>query len=148
MKTFKNCFENSIDIAATATQVERCFTDRELMHQWLNPALCCEPVGEWSTEVGSQVQFRLQVPLLRPTLLSTVQERSPGLIVWGFDGFFQGRDRWQCDPQAGGTRLLNRFEFEIPNPVVQFGFKTFAQGWTQSDMSAQLRRLKQVAERR
>ncbi len=147
MKAFKNCFENSIDIAATATQVEQCFTDQALMHRWLNPALCCEPVGDWSTEVGSQMRFRLKVPLLQATLLSTVQERSPGLVVWGFDGFFRGRDRWQCEPQASGTRLLNRFEFEIPNPVVQFGFKTFAQRWTQADMSAQLRRLKQVAER-
>jgi hypothetical protein len=45
-----------------------------------------------------------------------------------------------------GTRLLNRFEFEIPNPLVSWGFNTFAASWTQNDMKAQLRRLKRVAE--
>jgi hypothetical protein len=42
--------------------------------------------------------------------------------------------------------LLNRFEFEIPNPFVRFGFNTFASSWTQTDMQAQLQRLKRVAE--
>jgi hypothetical protein len=88
----------------------------------------------------------IQVPLLQPSLQSTVVEREPGLVVWQFEGFFQGRDRWECTPEGQGTRLLNRFEFEIPNPVVQFGFKTFAAKWTQADMEAQLRRLKRVAE--
>ncbi len=151
LRTYKNNFENTILIRATATTVERCFTEQALMRRWLNPALVCEPVGDWSTAVGRQMCFRLRVPFLRPTLLSTVLEREPGLVVWGFDGFFEGRDRWQCDPQTDATgpmtRLLNRFEFEIPNPVVQFGFKTFASTWTQADMAAQLRRLKQVAER-
>jgi hypothetical protein len=150
-QSYKNNFENTILIRATATTVERCFTEQALMQRWLHPALLCEPVGDWSTAVGSQMRFKLRVPLLRPTLLSTVLEREPGLVVWGFDGFFEGRDRWQCDPQTDATglmtRLLNRFEFEIPNPVVQFGFKTFASAWTQADMTAQLRRLKQVAER-
>ncbi len=75
-----------------------------------------------------------------------VIEREPGLIVWGFDGFFVGRDRWECEPIATGTRLINRFEFEIPNPMIEFGFDRFAAAWTQADMQAQLRRFKQVAE--
>ncbi|MEM1279662.1 MAG: SRPBCC family protein, partial [Cyanobacteria bacterium P01_H01_bin.152] len=61
--------------------------------------------------------------------------------------FFAGRDRWECQPNAGGTQLLNRFEFVIPNPLVAFGFQTFAAKWTKRDMVAQLQRLKQVAER-
>jgi len=121
------------------------------MHQWLNPALECVPVGDWNTAVGSEFDFRLKVPLLTPTLRSTVRERSPGLIVWGFDGFFQGCDRWECQPESregiSGTTLLNRFEFTIPNPLVSFGFKQFAASWTKKDMESQLQRLKQVAER-
>ncbi len=85
--------------------------------------------------------------MLQPSLLSTVIERQPGLIVWDFKGFFAGQDRWECIPEEGGTRLLNRFEFEIPNPLVAFGFNQFAADWTKQDMEAQLRRLKQVAER-
>lgn len=139
-------FDQSIAINASATIVERCFTDLTLMHGWLNPALRCEPVGDWSTEIGGQSRFMIQIPWLQPTLNSTVVQREPGLIVWEFDGFFKGRDRWECQPQEQGTRLLNRFEFAIPNPLVQFGFNTFAAQWTQQDMQAQLQRLKRVAE--
>lgn len=146
-----NLYEQSVFIKANATTVERCFTEQKLMHQWLNPALVCEPVGQWQTTLGSEFEFKLKVPLLAPTLPSTVIEREPGLIVWAFDGFFRGRDRWECQPenQGGvpGTRLLNRFEFTIPNPLVSFGFKQFAASWTKKDMETQLQRLKQVAER-
>ncbi len=139
-------FEQSIQIKASATIVERCITDQTLMHLWLNPALCCEPVGKWSTDIGSRSRFVIQIPLLQPTLNSIVVEREPGLVVWEFQGFFQGRDRWECQPFEKGTHLLNRFEFEIPNPVVSWGFNTFATNWTKNDMKAQLRRLKRVAE--
>ncbi|MBD0267578.1 MAG: SRPBCC family protein [Cyanobacteria bacterium Co-bin8] len=139
-------FEQSISIRASATDVERCLTEQALMHRWLNPALRCEPLGEWDTDLGGKSRFIVQMPLWQPTLTSTVIEREPGLIVWGFDGFFKGCDRWQCIPTDSGTNLLNRFQFEVPNPIVQFGFNTFAARWTQQDMQAQLKRLKVVAE--
>lgn len=141
-------FEQSIQIKASATRVEQCIMNLDLMHRWLNPALKCEPWGEtWNTDLGGKSRFIIQVPLLEPTLVSTVVERRPGLVVWGFNGFFMGRDRWECQPNEAGTRLLNRFEFTIPNPLIAFGFNTFAAKWTQQDMAAQLKRLKQVAER-
>ena len=142
----KEVFEQSIDINATSAVVEQCITDRVLMHRWLNPALSCEPVGDWSTEVGSKSKFIIQIPVVKPTLISTVVEREPGLIVWGFEGYFRGCDRWECQPADNGTHLLNRFEFEIPNPIITWGFKTFAEKFTKQDMEAQLRRLKRVAE--
>ena len=146
--TSPQVFEQSIQIQTSATVVERCIVERELMGQWLNPALRCEPLGDtWDTELGGQSRFVIQIPLLEPALISTVVERSPGLIVWGFSGFFTGRDHWECQPNETGTRLLNRFEFMIPNPLVAFGFKTFAAKWTKQDMVAQLQRLKNVAER-
>ncbi len=143
----RQVFEQSIEISASTTQVERCFTELDLMHQWLNPQLECQPVGLWSVERGSQSQFILKIPLIKPMLHSVVIERQPGLVVWQFDGFFQGQDRWECQPIGTGTRLLNRFEFEIPHPLIAFGFNTFAAAWTQKDMQAQLHRLKQVAQR-
>lgn len=139
-------FEQSIQIKASATIVERCVTDLTLMHRWLNPVLRCEPMGEWSTALGSRSRFVIQVPLVQPTLKSIVVEREPGLVVWEFQGFFQGRDRWECQPTDQGTTLLNRFEFNVPNPLISWGFNTFAARWTQQDMKAQLRRLKRVAE--
>ncbi len=146
MSTFQ-VFEQSIAITASAIIVESCLSDRILMHQWLNPALRCEPIGDWSTELGSLSRFLIQIPLWQPSLTSEVVEREPGLIVWQFTGFFQGRDRWECQPIPEGTLLLNKFEFTIPNPLVNYGFNTFAASWTKKDMQAQLRRLKQVAER-
>ena len=141
-------FEQSVHIRASSTTVERCIVDRTLMHQWLNPALRCEPLGEtWDTSLGGQSRFVIQIPVLEPTLVSTVVEREPGLIVWAFDGFFKGRDRWECQPTETGTQLLNRFEFSMPNPLVSFGFETFAAKWTKQDMEAQLKRLKGIAER-
>lgn len=140
-------FEQSIQINASAIAVERCLTDLALMHRWLNPALRCEPIGDWSSALGSQSRFVIQVPVLQPSLHSVVVEREPGLIVWEFTGFFRGRDRWECNPEPYGTRLVNRFEFKIPNPIVRFGFNAFAGHWTKQDMQAQLYRLKQVAER-
>lgn len=144
--SIRQVFEQSIEIRAAATLVERCIADRALMHKWLNPVLRCEPVGEWDTAVGSRSLFIIQIPVLQPTLESVVLEREPGLIVWGFDGFFKGRDRWECQPQIQGTLLINRFEFEIPNPLIRYGFNRFAAAWTQKDMKDQLRRLKRVAE--
>ncbi|PSB30406.1 SRPBCC family protein [Stenomitos frigidus ULC18] len=139
-------FEQSIQINASATTVEQCLTDLDLMHRWLNPALRCEPIDEWSTALGGRSRFVIQVPILQPTLNSVVIQREPGLIVWEFNGFFKGRDRWECNPELQGTRLLNRFECSIPNPLIRFGFNTFAINWTRDDMQAQLRRLKRVAE--
>jgi len=143
----RQVFEQSINIKASSTVVERCITELELMHRWLNPVLRCEPLGkEWSTELGGRSRFIIKIPLLEPTLKSTVIEREPGLIVWEFQGFFKGCDRWECQPIADGTRLLNRFEFKIPNPLVGWGFNTFAAAWTKEDMKGQLRRFKRVAE--
>jgi hypothetical protein len=139
-------FEHSISIQATVECVDRVITDRKLMHQWLNPILRCDPVGEWKTDIGSQSRFIIQIPFLKPTLASQIIERRLGLTVWEFDGFFKGRDRWECFAEAQGTRLVNRFEFQILNPLVAFGFQTFAAPWTRKDMQAQLVRLKQVAE--
>jgi hypothetical protein len=147
MMPSRQVFQQSIQIQASATVVERCFTEQELMHRWLNPALRCDPIGEWNPALGGEFRFVIQIPLWQPTLKSTVIEREPGLIVWGFNGFFKGCDRWECQPNDQGTKLLNRFEFEIPNPVIAFGFNQFAATWTKADMEAQLRRLKQVAQR-
>ncbi|MEY3296893.1 MAG: hypothetical protein RLZZ597_153 [Cyanobacteriota bacterium] len=139
-------FQQSVTIQADLTAVDRCFTDLEHMHRWLNPALRCEPIDPWDTQLGRRCRFILRIPLWQPSLQCTVIVRQPGLIVWAFEGFFRGQDRWQYDHTPDGTLLLNRFEFEIPNPVVAWGFYTLAAPWTQHDMQAQLQRLKHLAE--
>lgn len=139
--------EQTVLIQASATKVERCFSDLELMHRWLNPLLKCVPVGSWSTEVGAECRFILQTPFWQPTLACVVEQRAPGLIVWRFSGFFRGCDRWECQPTPEGTNLLNRFEFDIPNPLIALGFQLLAAEWTKLDMQQQLQRLRNLAER-
>ncbi len=139
-------FEQSIQIKASAIAVDQCITDLELMQKWLNPLLKCEPIGEWQTSVGSKSKFTIQLSVFQPTLKNVVLAREPGLIMWGFDGFFKGSDRWECEPNDRGTRLINQFEFNIPNRIIAWGFDRFAATWTKSDMEAQLRRLKIIAE--
>jgi len=138
--------EQSIEIQASPEVVEHCISDRDLMHRWLNPMLTCEPIGTWSTQLNSRSRFIIKIPLWKPSLESKVIERESGLIVWEFQGFFQGCDRWECQPISEGTKLINRFEFTIPNPLVSFGFNVFAATLTKQDMEAQLKRLKLLAE--
>lgn len=136
----------SIEINCDLARVDYCITDQVMMHRWLNPMLVCQPVGEWSTQLGSRSRFIIKIPGWQPTLESKVVARETGLIVWEFDGFFQGCDRWECQPTQTGTNLINRFEFNIPNPLVSFGFDVFAANLTKQDMEAQLQRLKAIAE--
>ena len=50
-------FLQCITIAASPGVVEHCITNLAIMHRWLNPALRCEPVEDWSTEPGAQSQI-------------------------------------------------------------------------------------------
>ena len=139
-------FVQSIEINASPQIVEHCIRSRVLMHKWLNPLLKCEPVGDWSTEVGSRSKFIIKIPIVKPTLEAVVKEQKPGLIVWEFTGFFQGSDFWEYKPTPQGTLLVNTFKFEIPNPMIRWGFNVFAASLTKMDMQTQLQRLKRVAE--
>ncbi len=145
MKGYHQFFQ-SITIDASPGVVEHCITNREIMHRWLNPALRCEPIDRWSTQLGAQSRFIIQIPFWQPSLISTVVERSPGLIVWQFEGFFRGQDRWQWQAVDTGTKLNNRFEFTISQPIIEFGFNYLAANWTKKDMEAQLQRIQQIAE--
>lgn len=142
----ENFLEHSILIEAPLLLVERTFTELDLMQRWLNPMLICEPMGDWSTALGSRSRFCVKVPIGSLTLENQVIDRRPGLVVWQFEGFFRGTDRWECASMGTGTQLTNRFSFEIPNPLIRFGFQVFAAKWTARDMRSQLQRLKTVAE--
>ena len=140
-------FEQSIQIQASATCIEDCFTNLQTMHRWLNPMLRCESIGsEWSTDIYSRSRFWLRIPLIKLVLNNQVIQREPGLIVWQFSGFFRGKDSWECQPNENGTLLINCFQFDIPNPIIRWGFNVFAARLTKKDMQAQLRRIKVIAE--
>lgn len=142
----ERCFQQAIAIQASCAAVEACFQDLNLMHRWLNPLLRCRPIGEWSLDRGSRNQFQIQIPLLSPCLDCVVCDRDEGLIVWQFEGFFQGTDTWRWWREADHTQLDNCFRFQIAKPWVAWGFDRVASGMTQRDMRAQLQRLKAIAE--
>lgn len=161
-------YTQSVVIEADLAQVDRCLTDPDLMGRWLNPLLRCEAIGSWSDQVGSRFRFRVGIPLWQPSLDCVICSRGiepdTRWIEWGFEGFFVGSDLWRMMPfQAQDNQdstnqnrihhqskpvieLVNRFQFGIPHPVVNWGFQVAAAGLTQRDMQAQLQRLKQVAE--
>lgn len=138
-------FEQSIQIPAPPERVDRCVTEPDLMRQWLNPMLKCESIGSWSVAEGSRFRFIVQIPWLKPTLDCVVTERRQGLVVWSFTGFFTGSDRWECRSEGKGTLLVNRFTFQIPNPLISLGFNLTAAALTRQDMQKQLQRLRKVA---
>lgn len=94
-------YTQSIPIAASVAQVDRCLTDLELMKRWLNPLLGCEAVGSPLAELGSRYRFFLRLPFVSPSLDCVITERAEGLVQWQFKGFFEGTDRWECHPQPG-----------------------------------------------
>lgn len=138
-------FEQSIQIPTSPEIVDRCVTEPDLMRRWLNPLLTCEPIGPWSVEEGSRFRFIVQIPWIKPVLDCVVSERDECLVVWSFTGFFEGSDRWQAIPDPEGCLLVNRFAFEIPNPLIATGFNLTASALTQRDMRDQLQRLREVA---
>lgn len=144
--SIRQVFTQSINISARITIVEKCITDPQLMVQWLNPLLGYQPQQEGDLIVGSRSHFMIKIPGVNPTLDSWVIERQPGLIVWQFEGFFQGCDRWECQENNQETFLFNQFEFSIPNPLIRWGFNLFASSLTRADMQAQLQRIKILAE--
>ena len=66
----------------------------------------------------------------------------------GVQWFFTEHDHWEHQTIINGTLLLNRFEFQIPNPLICWGFNIFVRGLIQTDIQAQLQRIKIIDEAR
>jgi hypothetical protein len=139
----KQVWEQSIQINASAVVVDRCITELNLLQRWMISS--CEPMGEWCVTVGSYSRLVVKLSLFQFNLSRIVIVREPGLIVWGFDGFITGRDRWECRPHERGTLLVNRWELQTSN-LAGWGWRRWAGNWTADEMETQLMRLKYVAE--
>jgi len=46
-----------------------------------------------------------------------VIDRAPGLVVWEFDGFFRGIDRWECHKIDTGINTGINSKFQLATPV-------------------------------
>jgi hypothetical protein len=147
-----NLLEEFIDIDAPFDTIDRVMTDEALMRRWMSPAVRFRPSdgGGWGFEEGRRWQLELSGvgPLLRADYV--VHARREGLILWAFDGFWEGFDAWHWwrDPREPQRKTIvqNRIEYEIRNPLAQALWTPvgLAMEW---DARVQMRRLQEICER-
>lgn len=149
MKDYAYLQEEFIVVAASPERVEQVMTNQALMRRWMSPTVRFEPLEMWSFERGAR--WRLTLTGLGRVLESqyVVYDRQPGLILWAFDGFWEGFDawRWLTFPHdATKTLIQNRIEYNLRIPVLDLIWPTTIgplMGW---DAKVQMRRLKGVCE--
>lgn len=134
-------------MAAPLARVDAVMTERALMERWMSPAVRFEPLDGWGFAAGSR--WRLTLTGLGRLLEASyvVHERSPGLILWAFEGFWEGFDAWHWRPQGEGRTLIqNRIEYELRLPALDLIWPATVgplMGW---DAKVQMERLKGVCE--
>ena len=139
-------FENSIEIRASATVVERCITETKSIKIWLGPLLSYEVVEVWGIPAESRAYLTINLPLFRPKLTTNVIWREPGLIIRECAGLLSGWDLWECLPTPEGTLLVNRLKIEISNPLIHWSFLNLAATAIKNGMKKRIKRLKKIAE--
>ncbi len=140
--------EEFVLVQAGFARVEAVMTERPLMERWMSPAVRFQPVGSWSFAEGARWQLQLTGLGRLVEAAYIVQERRPGLILWAFDGFWEGFDAWQWmpAPKHAGTLIQNRIEYAIRIPgLAQLWPATIGplMGW---DAQVQMERLREVCE--
>jgi Polyketide cyclase / dehydrase and lipid transport len=138
--------QKSIYIKASATVVDRCLTELELIHRWRNGLVTCEALGEWLLSPGSRSRLRLENSLWPIVLRNNLVRREPGLVRWEFQGLLRGFDQWECQPAAAGTQLVNRWQWQAANGWLDWWWRNFGARAIEDDIEAQLMRIKYVAE--
>lgn len=149
MEQHKHLLEEFIVVSAPMERVDAVMTDRALMLRWMSPAVRFEPLERWSFEQGAR--WRLTLTGLGRVLEASyrVYDRQPGLILWAFDGFWEGFDAWHWLPHEGSstqTLIQNRVEYTLRIPIMDLLWPATVgplMGW---DAKVQMRRLKSVCE--
>ncbi|MGB9633395.1 MAG: SRPBCC family protein [Chloroflexaceae bacterium] len=141
--------EEFVVVEAPLERVEAVMTERALMTRWMSPAVRFEPLETWSFEQGAR--WRLTLTGLGRALEAhyVVHDRQPGLVLWAFNGFWEGFDAWHWRPfqgHAGRTLIQNRIEYNLSIPILDVLWPATVgplMGW---DAKVQMRRLKSVCE--
>ncbi len=139
--------EEFVEVTAPLERVEAVMTERDLMLRWMSPAVRFEPLDGWRFDQGAP--WRLNLTGVGQLLEAHyhVHERRPGLILWAFEGFWEGFDAWHWLPLAAGQTLIqNRIEYRLRLPIIDLIWPiTIAplMGW---DARVQMQRLRQVCE--
>ncbi len=146
---FPHLLEEFVVVNATMDRVETVMTDETLMKRWMSPAVQFTPLDGWNFATGARWRLRLTGvgPLLEAGYL--VIERRPGLILWAFDGFWEGFDAWQWLPWQGNpdqTLIHNRVEYRLRVPGLDLIWPLTIAPLMKLDAQAQMVRLRQVCE--
>jgi len=146
---FPHLLEEFIVVNAPMAQVERVMTEQSLMQRWMSLAVRFEPLDGWRFDVGAP--WRLQLTGLGPLLEAgyVVADRRPGLVLWAFDGFWEGFDAWQWLPWQGRsdqTLIHNRIEYRLKVPGLDLIWPLTIAPLMKFDAGVQMKRLQQVCE--
>ncbi len=146
---FPHLLEEFVVVNAAMDRVETVMTDETLMKRWMSPAVQFTPLDGWNFATGARWRLRLTGvgPLLEAGYL--VVERRPGLILWAFDGFWEGFDAWQWLQWQGNpdqTLIHNRIEYHLRVPGLDLIWPLTIAPLMKLDAQAQMVRLRQVCE--
>ncbi|MGQ9613884.1 MAG: SRPBCC family protein [Chloroflexus sp.] len=148
---FPYLLEEFVVVTAPIERVERVMTDEALMKRWMSPVVQFTPLDGWQFERG--VRWRLRLTGVGPLLEAgyVVVERRPGLVLWAFDGFWEGFDAWQWLPwqeRSDQTLIHNRVEYRLLVPGLDLIWPLTVAPLMKLDAQAQMGRLRQVCEQR
>jgi hypothetical protein len=139
--------EDFVVVRAGMARVDQVMTDKALMGRWISPTVRFVPLDGWRFNRGAR--WRLSMTGLGSLLEAdySVFERREGLILWAFDGFWEGFDAWHWRPHGdGGTLIQNRIEYRLKLAGLGLIWPVTigpVMGW---DADVQMRRLQGVCD--
>lgn len=141
--------EEFVVVGAPMPAVERVMTEQALMVRWMSPAVRFEPHNDWGFATGDR--WKLTLTGLGDLLKAdyVVHERRPGLVLWAFNGFWEGFDAWHWMPDPANpqqTIIQNRVEYELRVPGLDLIWPLTVAPFMGWDARVQMQRLKQVCE--
>ncbi len=146
---FPYLLEEFVIVNAPMDRVERVMTEPALMERWISPAVQFMPLDGWRFDAGAPWRLRLTGagPLFKAGYV--VAERRPGLVLWAFDGFWEGFDAWQWLPwqdRTDQTLIHNRIEYRLKIPGLDSIWPLTIAPFMKLDAQTQMKRLQQVCE--
>lgn len=144
---YNHLLEEFVVVTAPLERVEAVMTERELMRRWMSGAVQFTPLEGWRFDQGAR--WRLSLTGLGRLLEADyiVHERRPGLVLWAFNGFWEGFDAWHWMAQTSGQTLIqNRVEYTLRLSALDLIWPATVGPFMGWDAKLQMQRLKQVCE--
>ncbi|NJP07861.1 MAG: SRPBCC family protein [Chloroflexaceae bacterium] len=142
--------EEFVVVHAPMDVVDRVITERNLMMRWASPSVRFDPLDGWRFDEGAP--WKLTLTGLGDVMPAdyVVHAREPGLILWAYNGFWEGFDAWHWFPASndphGPTIIQNRLEYELRSPLLPLFWRFTLVPFMKWDAEVQMQRLKRVCE--